>query len=44
MTEYGSTIAHERGIDRRDDKVKGFIKNGIVVDMISYDVGLNEGE
>ena len=34
MTEYGSTIAHERSIDRRDDKVKELIKNGIVVDFL----------
>ena len=44
MTEYGTTIAHERSIDRRDDQIKGFIENGIVVDVISDDVGLNEGK
>ena len=44
MTEYGGTVTHERSIDRRDDQVKGFIKDGIVIDVISDDVGLNEGK
>ena len=44
MTEYGSTIAHERSIDRRDDQVKGFVKNGTVVDVIPNDVSTQKGE
>ena len=44
MTEYGGTVTHERSIDRRDDQVKGFIEDGIVIDVISDDVGLNEGK
>ena len=44
MLEYSSTIAHEGRIDRWDDEVKGFVEDCTVVDVISNDVGWQEGE